>query len=30
LKINGNKTMTTASDSRRNAQNGYMIRDGIR
>jgi hypothetical protein len=30
LKIKGNKTVTTVSDSRRSAQIGYMIRDGIR
>jgi hypothetical protein len=30
LKIKGNKTVTTVSDSRRCAQMGYMIRDGIR
>jgi hypothetical protein len=30
LKIKGNKALTTVSDSRRSAQIGYMIRDGIR
>jgi hypothetical protein len=30
LNIKGNKTVTITNDSRRSAQIGYMIRDGIR